>query len=92
MMICFTIGGVRHCYFIPIYEWPIHIPKVGPGPVNYPQFLTDAALVASLHQAAQSVSDERVREALVHGATEALKALQARAGEHAEVQLEARAG
>ena len=87
MEISFTIGGIRHCFFIPIYQIPIHIPKPGPGPVNFPQFLVDASLIGSIHEAAGKVSDEGVRSALQKGVDAAMAALKERAGEHAEVQL-----
>lgn len=90
MRICFTIGGVQHCYYIPIFVFPITFHKPGPGPVNYPAFLVDATVIASIHEAARHVSDERVRGALQSGVEAAMGALKERAGEHAEVQLEER--
>jgi hypothetical protein len=84
MRICIRIGGVLHCFYIPIYRIPIHIPEPGPGPVNYPQFFVDASLVGSIHDAASKVSDERVRETLLRGVNDALSALKERGGEHAE--------
>jgi hypothetical protein len=87
MRICFTINGVRHCYLIPILAWPIHVPKVGPGPVNYPPFIVDAIVIGSIYQATTQIGDERVRDELRRGVTEAIAVLKERAGEHAEIEL-----
>jgi hypothetical protein len=80
MEICFTYGGKRHCFFIPIYLYPInwHIP--GPGPVNYQALIQDATIVASLSDLAKHVSDDTVRGALQHGIAAAVKGMQERAG------------
>jgi len=88
--ICFRIGAVEHCYYIPIFVFPITFHKPGPGPVNYPAFILDATVIASIHEAAQHVSDERVRVALQGGVEAAMSALKERAGDHAEVHLEER--
>jgi hypothetical protein len=87
MEICFTIGGVRHCYFIPIYVWPIHWPKPGPGPVNFPELFVDAAVIASIHEVAGHISDEKVRSELQRGVQAAVGALKQRAGEHVEIEM-----
>lgn len=85
MEICITYGGKRHCFFIPIFEIPIPIRKPGPGPVNYPAFLVDATIVASVQAAAAKVSDEKVKAALNGGIATAVKAMQAHAGEGVEI-------
>jgi hypothetical protein len=87
MEICFTIGGVRHCYFIPIFVWPIHFPKPGPGPVNFPELFVDASLIASIHQAAGNISDRKVRGELLRGVEAAVAALRERAGEHVAIEM-----
>jgi len=84
MRICFKIGGVVHCYDIPIIElpFPIHIP--GPGPVNYPAFLHDATVLAAINAAVAKISDHGVHEALQAGVKSAVQALQKRGGAHVE--------
>lgn len=47
MEICITIGGIRHCYEVPIVELPIPIHKPGRGPVNYPWLIRDAVILAA---------------------------------------------
>ncbi len=86
MQICIKVGGVRHCYGIPIFTFPINLHIPGPGPVNYPQLFQDGMLVASLQSAAEQVSDSGVREALAQGVAAATQALQKRAGEHVTVE------
>ena len=84
MEICITFGGKRHCFWIPIFEYPIHIVK-GPGPVNYEALIQDAILVASVQAAANKVSDSKVGAALHSGVENAMKAMQAHAGEGVEI-------
>lgn len=84
MVICFRIGGVEHCFYLPILEWPPWGP-VGPGPINYPALIRDATLVATMHQLAGKVEDKGAREALLAGARNALQAVQARGGEHVRI-------
>ncbi|HVN05015.1 MAG TPA: hypothetical protein VMT86_11390 [Bryobacteraceae bacterium] len=86
MLICIRVGGVEHCYFIPIVLWPVTPVKPGPGPVNYPQLFQDGVLVASFQAALSNVADEGVRSALQSGVAAAMKALQSRAGEHVTVR------
>jgi hypothetical protein len=87
MRICFKIDGVEHCYYIPIIVLPITIPRDG-IPQNYPPFLVDATVIASIHEAVRHVSDEGVRGALQHGVQQAIGVLQKRAGAHVQIQLE----
>jgi hypothetical protein len=82
MRICFRIGGVEHCYNIPIIEYPILVFKPGPGPVNYPAFLHDATVVAGINAAISKISDKNVQEAIRGGVNSAVQALQKRGGAH----------
>jgi hypothetical protein len=85
MLICFVIGGQRHCFFIPIIEWPWPwLPGPGPHP-NYPQLIQDASFLGSVQASLKNVSDDGVRAALHSGINAALKALQTRAGEHVTI-------
>jgi len=81
MRICFRFGGAEHCYEIPIFEIPIPIPHVVP-PVNYPTFLYDATVLASVNAAVAKISDKGVQEALRGGLNSAVQALKKRGGEH----------
>ncbi|MBV8970243.1 MAG: hypothetical protein JO331_14465 [Verrucomicrobia bacterium] len=90
MTICVNVEGQWHCYEIPIIVWPVPPHRPGPGPINYPQALLDATLLASAAKAAESVSDSEVRAAFEGGINAAFKALQKRAGTH--VKFEATAG
>jgi hypothetical protein len=45
---CIKYGGTVHCLVIPLLEWPFRVPTPGPGPINYPLFLQDVTIVASL--------------------------------------------
>lgn len=82
MKICFRIGGQEHCYDIPVVEIPVPVYRPGPGPINYPPFLYDATLVASIEAVANKVTDAGVRNALQSGILAAVKALKARGGDH----------
>lgn len=85
MEICIRIGGTRHCFWLPIYEYPIVLHK-GPGPVNYEALIHDATLVATIQNAANKVSDPKVSGALHNGVQAAVKAMQAHAGEGVEIR------
>ena len=76
MVICFD----GHCYEIVIIPWPWTPWQPGPGPVNFPQLLRDATVIAS--------ADADVREALVAGTQKAVEALQRRAGGHVSIRNE----
>jgi len=84
MEICITFNGKRHCYWIPIYEYPITFVK-GPGPVNYQALINDATIVSTIRAAASKVSDPKVSAALHNGVQAAMKAMQAHAGEGVEI-------
>jgi hypothetical protein len=89
MVICFRVGEVEHCYVIPVIEIPVHFPGPGPGPINYPEFIEDAVLVASLQAAAARAHDDGVRDALAAGMKAATEALRRRAGDHVRIREEA---
>lgn len=91
MEICITFGGKRHCFWIPILEYPVTIVK-GPGPVNYEALIADATLVASIRAAAAKVSDQKASAALLEGVALAIKAMQAHAGEGVEIHAGDRTG
>lgn len=91
MRICIIINGTRHCYWIPIYLYPIQIPKPHP-PVNYEYLVADATIVATISDLASKLSDKRVGEALQGGVQSAVKAMQAHAGQGVEIQLNAANG
>jgi hypothetical protein len=84
MEICMRIGNETHHYAVPIVENAIRLPVV-PIRNNYPPFLYDAVLVASAQATANRVSDDHVRAALQAGIKAAMKALEARAGDHISV-------
>jgi hypothetical protein len=86
MEICFYINGHRHCYYIPIYVYPVKVVK-GPGPVNYQWLVADASLVASVSEAVKNIGDEGVRSALQSGINSAVQAMQKRAGEGVTINL-----
>jgi hypothetical protein len=92
MEICITFGGKKHCFFLPIYQYPINWGRPGPGPVNYPALFQDAIIVASLGDLVKHVSDEGVRGALQHGVTAALKGMQDRAGKDVTINAPAARG
>jgi hypothetical protein len=86
MEICIHFGGQTHCFIVPVLQVPFHFPPVGPGPVNYPQFLADAILVASVQSTVQHVADAKVRQSLEAGISEALEAMQKHAGSEVTIR------
>jgi hypothetical protein len=83
MDICFMINGTEHCYTIPEVEIALHAYRPpGIGPINYPPFLYDATVLASIQTAAAKIQDEDVRGAIRSGVSAAAEALQRRGGEH----------
>jgi hypothetical protein len=84
-MLCIFYGGKMHCHPIPIYEIPITLLH-GPGPINYQPLIHDLTLVASIQAAANKVQDKKVGAALSQGIQEAVKAIQAHAGEGIEIK------
>jgi hypothetical protein len=89
MEICFTLAGKRHCYLVPVLEWPVIWKKPGPGPVNYPPFIQDAIILAALQNGVAQVSEASVRTALQGGLKEAVAALQRRAGSEVSINMTA---
>lgn len=85
MRICFNIGGQEHCFEVPVIVTPIPSRPGEPGPINYPQLIQDAVLVASLQAAAQEAYDDGVRDALQAGMNGAIEALRRRAGDHVRI-------
>ena len=81
MVIC--IDG--HCYEVVIIDnWPP--PWHGPGPINYPQLLQDASLVASMESMSKKAADDGVRDALQGGINAAIEAMQNRAADGVEIK------
>ncbi len=89
MEICFTINGTKHCYFFPVFAWPFNWGRPGPGPVNYPAFLQDAFILASVKGAVQNIGDGAIRDLALKGIAGAISALEERGGEHASVNANA---
>jgi|HubBroStandDraft_5_1064220.scaffolds.fasta_scaffold08750_2 hypothetical protein len=87
MEICFTINGVRHCFFIPTFQWPFTWRRPGPGPINYPQFIQDAFVLASVKAAVENIGDNAVRDPALKGIASAIGALEKLAGEHASINM-----
>jgi hypothetical protein len=88
MVICFTLGGVKHCFNLPVVEIPFVFPKHGPGPINYPAFISDATIVTSLQALAKKISDTNVREAVERGHSAAIEAMQKHYGSEVTIQTE----
>jgi hypothetical protein len=82
MIICWKIGNQEHCFSIPVVVLPFGPHRPGPGPVNYPQFIHDATIVASIHGVLDRVSDVGVRDALMGGIKNAVQALKSRGGDY----------
>ena len=85
MEVCLTINGVRHCYVIPVLAWPVHFPKPGPGPVNFPELFQDAMILASMTSLLQNVASPAVNRAVQEGLAAGIKALQQHGGEHVHI-------
>jgi hypothetical protein len=89
MEICFTYGGRMHCFYVPVLVAPLFPPKPPGG--NYPNFLSDAFVVASLQSMTKHVADASVRQALESGITAAVGALQKHIGSDVTIrQVEAK--
>ena len=85
MEVCITVGGVRHCFVIPVLVPPVHWGKPGPGPVNYPQLFQDATIIASMREMVQNVGNPDVSRALQGGFAAGLAAMQQHAGAHVAI-------
>ena len=81
MVICFN----GHCYEVPEVQWAFRRPG-GVGPVNYPQFLGDATILASLQTAAALVAKDPVRDRLMSGIAEAIGEMSRLAGNDVEIR------
>ena len=93
MVICLKFGNLEHCFVIPEVSFPVGVPRPGPGPVNYPQFIHDSTIVGSIYGALHNVADESVRQALHAGVKNAVQALKTRAGSYvSKISLEGTAG
>jgi hypothetical protein len=89
MIICFIFGGQEHCFPVPVIEIPIVIPRLpGPGPINYPPFISDAVIVTSLQSLATKISDTNVREAAERGHLAAIEAMQKHIGSEVKIRTE----
>jgi hypothetical protein len=65
--LCINYGARVHHHVVPVMEFAFRPGFGGPSPINYPQFLHDAVVVASLYEAVQKVADHNVRRALHEG-------------------------
>jgi hypothetical protein len=74
VLINFTVGGKEHSYLVPVFEFSLKIPQVGPGPINIPRVIFDASKLALVEDAAKRLSDPAVRDA------SAVQALEKRGG------------
>jgi hypothetical protein len=86
MEVCFSINGVRHCFVLPVMEFPVSWGRPGPGPVNYPPFIQDAIILASLEVAIERLGEGAVRDSARQGIRQALDVLQSRAAEGVAIQ------
>jgi hypothetical protein len=80
MEICINYGGRRHCFFLPVLEFPVNWGRPGPGPVNYPALFQDAILLASVSNAVKQITDENVRKSVQEGISAGFRAAQKHAG------------
>jgi hypothetical protein len=88
MWICINLRGRRFCFWIPIYyQIPVFPPH--PDPEHYVGLITDATILATVHEAAKHLTDETVRRSLESGVAASIKSMQAKAGEDFTISLEA---
>jgi len=92
MEVCITVGGVKHCFVIPVLVPPVHWGKPGPGPINYPQLFQDATIIASMREMVQNVGHPDVSRALQGGLAAGLAAMQQHAGDHVAISAGSLAG
>ncbi|MBR0687658.1 hypothetical protein JQ594_17130 [Bradyrhizobium manausense] len=90
MEICINFGGRRHCFFLPIFQIPIHWGKPGPGPVNYPALFQDSMILAAVADVAKQITDEHVRKSVEQGITAGFQAAQKHAGPDVSINPVAR--
>jgi hypothetical protein len=80
MEICINYGGKRHCFFLPVMEFPVRWGRPGPGPINDPAFIQDVMILASVSNVAKHLTNEKIRKALDDGLSASFKAAQENAG------------
>ena len=85
MQICIRYGGELHCHNVPELMIPVSW-KPGPGPINYPAFLSDAMIWNAIQGLVGNFGDNNVRQALESGLSEGLKAMQRHAGADVEIR------
>jgi hypothetical protein len=90
MEICFSLNGVRHCFVVPVMEFPVIWGHPGPGPVNYPPFIQDAIILASLEAATERLGEGAVRESARNGIRQALDVLQSLGAEGVAIERASR--
>jgi hypothetical protein len=87
MRICIKLGDRTLCFNIPVLLYPLHPVKPGPEK-DYGELIHDVTILASVHAAANQLSDAGVREALTSGVAQAAAAAQKKAGAGVTVSLE----
>jgi len=90
--ICSTEGGVRKCYYIPVFGPPVLEPSSVESEVrdgeHYARLFADASVVQSLHRATRCISDSGTRAELERGIASAVKAMEKRgAAQKVEITL-----
>jgi|HubBroStandDraft_4_1064222.scaffolds.fasta_scaffold347822_1 hypothetical protein len=91
--LCFTQGGERKCYYIPVFGPPVLEPssvesEVRDGEQHYIQLFADASALQSLHRATRWISDSGTRAELERGIASAVKAMEKRgAAQKVEITL-----
>jgi hypothetical protein len=86
MQICIKYGGQLHCHYVHELTIPVTWKPPRPGPVNYPQFLSDAMIWNAIHGLATNIDDKNFRQALQTGLSEGPKAMQRHAGADVEIR------
>ena len=89
MQICIRYGGQLHCHYVPELTIPVSWKPPGPGPINYPAFLSDAMIWNAIQGLVGNFGDNNVRQALESGLSEGLKAMQRHAGADVEIRASA---
>jgi hypothetical protein len=90
MEICINFGGARHCFFLPIFQIPIHWGKPGPDPHNYPALFQDSMIRAAVSNVAKQITDEHVRKSVEDGIAAGFRAAQKHAGADVSINPVAR--
>ncbi|MCK1384157.1 hypothetical protein [Bradyrhizobium sp. 21] len=90
MEICITFGGKKHCFFLPLFQIPIHWGKPGPDPHNYPALFQDSMILAAVANVAKQITDENVRKSVEQGITAGFQAAQKHAGPDVTINAVAR--